>query len=478
MKTELLLKNLNFLEIRGELPEYIHEIKINSKNVKKDDCFVAIKGESIDGHIYIDEAFRNGANLFIVEKDIEKKPYIKVSDTRLALARLSANFYGNPSYNMKLFGITGTNGKTTTAFLLKNIYKDATLITTIGYYIKDRFEKAINTTPDPLLLNKIFFDSVNSGITTGIMEVSSHSIVQKRIEFLKFDYGIFTNITRDHLDYHKTLEAYREAKTSFFTKLPENSIAILNYDDPATEYIISKTRSKTITYGLNGGNIVGEIQKADDSGISMIVRGFDMEVEINSKLIGRYNASNILAAFSAAFLNSKNLEEIKKGIEEFQGVKGRLEKIDLGQPFKIFVDYAHTPDAMASVILSVKEFTEGNIIVVFGAGGNRDEGKRKLMGKVASHLADTIIITSDNPRYEKQMDIINMIAEGITDKEFKIIEERREAIMYSIKIAKPKDTILILGKGHEDYQEIKGNRIHFSDQETTIDLLKKEGYGV
>ncbi len=477
MKTEIVIKDLNYLEISGVLPENINGIKTNSKDVNKGDCFVAIKGENFDGHKFIEEAYNNGAVLFIVENEIERRPFIRVSDTRLSLARLAVNFYGNPSNNMKLFGITGTNGKTTTAFLLKNIYRDSTLITTIGYFIKDRFMKALNTTPDPLILNRLLYESLNSGIKTAIMEVSSHSVVQKRIDFLKFDYGIFTNITRDHLDYHKTLEEYREAKTTFFSKLPENSIAVLNYDDPATEYIISKTKCKTITYGLNGGNIVGEIIKADENGINMIIRGLDLEVEINSKLIGRHNVSNILAAFTTAILNSKKVEEVKKGIEEFEGVKGRTEKISLGQPFKIFVDYAHTPDAMANVISSVKEFTNGNVIVVFGAGGNRDKGKRRLMGKVASHLADYIVITSDNPRDENPMDIINMIKEGINNKEFKVIEERKEAIRYSIKISKPDDTILVLGKGHEDYQEIKGKRIYFSDQETIIEILKEEGYG-
>lgn len=477
MKTETILSNLNFIEKVGEIPENINGIKINSKEVKNGDCFIAIKGECVDGHTYIDEAYNNGATLFIVEKEIDKKPYIRVSDTRVALARIASNFYGNPSNKMKIFGITGTNGKTTTAFLLKNIYKDSTLITTIGYFIKDKSLKALNTTPDSIILNQILSDSLKIGIKTAIMEVSSHSIIQRRVDFIKFDYGIFTNITRDHLDYHKTFESYIDAKTTFFSMLPEDSIAVLNYDDPVSEYIISKTNCKKITYGLNGGNVVGKILKADENGIKMVIKGFDLEVEINSRLIGRHNASNILAAFTTAMINSKRPEEIKSGIEEFKGVKGRFERIALGQPFNIFVDYAHTPDAMANVLSSAKEFTSRNVIVVFGAGGNRDQGKRKLMGKVASHLADVIILTSDNPRNENPQEIINMITEGIKDKNFKIIVERKEAIRYSIKMASAGDTILVLGKGHEDYQEINGKRIHFSDQETIIEILKEEGYG-
>uniref|UniRef100_A0A7C4U729 UDP-N-acetylmuramoyl-L-alanyl-D-glutamate--2,6-diaminopimelate ligase n=1 Tax=candidate division WOR-3 bacterium TaxID=2052148 RepID=A0A7C4U729_UNCW3 len=476
MKTKEILNNLKFIEVVGEIPEKINEVKIDSKNVKNGDCFVAIKGEKLDGHSFIDEAYKNGASLFIVEREIDRKPYIKVSDTRLALARISSNFYNNPSSQMKIFGITGTNGKTTTAFLLKSIYKDATLLTTIGYFIKDEFLKGLNTTPDSLTINKILYDSLQKGVKTAIMEVSSHSVVQKRVEFIDFKFGIFTNLTRDHLDYHKTFEAYRDAKASFFSKLDENSFAILNYDDPSTEYIIQKTKSKIITYGLNGGNIQGEIINSSINGLNMIIRGMGIEVKINSPLIGRHNASNILAAFSSAIMNGKDIERIKEGIESFRGVKGRLEKIDLGQPFNIFIDYAHTPDAMVNVISSVKELSKGSVTVIFGAGGNRDKGKRKLMGMVAEHLADRIILTSDNPRDEEPVEIIKMIAEGIENKKYEVIEDRKEAIRFGIKTSKPDDTILILGKGHEDYQEIKGKRIPFSDYDVVVEILKEEKY--
>ena len=476
MEIERFLSGLDIIETKGELPPEINGISDNSKEIGLGYCFVALKGEILDGHNFVGEAIKNGASLVVSEKEVNFKPDILVPDGRIALSRLASNFYGHPDDKMKVIGITGTNGKTTTSFLLRGIYKNSLLCSTIYYEFGNKRIKMPNTTANPIFLSKIMRDSSQMDVDTVIMEVSSHSLSQHRVDGIRFNYAVFTNLTREHLEYHKDILHYRESKGRLFGLLKDGGYSIINQDDPNAAYFIERTNNHVITYGFNGGNIRGRIINSNREGLKLLVEGMGRSIEVESPLIGSHNGFNILAAVTLAIVDKISDGTIVEGIKNVKIIEGRMERINRGQPFEIFIDYAHSPDSVAKALSSVKEFIKGRIIVVFGAGGNRDTGKRELMGRAAEELADRIIITSDNPREEDANEIAKMVALGIRSKEYDIIIDREKAIREAIGIAKPGDVVMILGKGHEDYQIIGDRKIHFNDKEVVMEILKELEY--
>ena len=476
MEVRRLMEPLEILKINGAIPHEVRSVASDSRKVVEGALFIAIKGEKADGHKFVRDAKEHGAILFVVQEETGIEPEIVVPDTRIALARIAHEFYERPSEVMKVIGITGTNGKTTTAHLLRAIIGRSLSITTTGYFVNGEELPAYNTTPDPITINSLMRKAIDIGTTNAIIEVSSHACVQRRVDMIDFDAGIFTTLSRDHLDYHRSFEDYREAKAMFFKRLKNDAFAVINHDDPAGEYMIEKTEAKVVTYGITGGNIRGEILSSSESGLEIRIDGLGHNFVVRSSMIGSHNSLNILGAVATSLLMGIEEERIIEGILNFKGVKGRMHPVNCGQPFRVYVDYAHTPDAMAKAISSTREITEGRIIVVFGAGGDRDKGKRPLMGRVASKLADIVIITSDNPRNEPPEDIIEEITLGIESGDYNVIVDRGEAIEHAINIAEKGDTVLILGKGHEEYQEIEGKRIYFSDLSRAKEVLKNHGF--
>ncbi len=474
MRTEEVLKGVEILKKEGEIPGTIAGITDRADEVKPGYLFIARKGEITDGHEFMEEAKKKGAVLFVVEREVEIKPWVLVPDGRIAMARIASNYYGNPSKFIKLIGITGTNGKTTVAYLLHSIYHPALLIGTIEYIMGEKSIPSTNTTPSPIFINRILREALDRGLNTCVMEVSSHALKQRRVEFLDFDFAVFTNLSRDHLDYHKTFEDYRESKGRLFSMLKEEAYAVINIDDPEAPYFIEVSGGKKITYGLSGGNVVGRVGKCDLEGIEMEIEGLGKKIKVSSSLVGRHNALNILAAVSAALLDGVPEESIVQGIKKLKGVPGRMERVGKSLPFYVFVDYAHTPSAMESLLLSVRELVKGRIITVFGAGGERDRGKREEMGRVAYRLSERVIITSDNPRGESPEKIAAEIKQGAPDAE--VVLDRREAIKRALGLAGEGDAVLILGKGHETYQIIGKRVIPFDDRKVAREILREMGY--
>jgi UDP-N-acetylmuramoyl-L-alanyl-D-glutamate--2,6-diaminopimelate ligase len=480
MKLKEMLELLEKSEVHGDMDVEITGIEYDSRRVTSGSLFVAIEGENQDGHSFIPDALKRGASALVLQKDFKSPstPMIRVSDSREVLARISAHFFGEPSQGMKMVGITGTNGKTTTSYILKSIL-DASgiktgLIGTIDYRIGDVTRRADKTTPESLDLQRILGEMKSSGMEVVVMEVSSHGLAQKRTYGIDFDITLFTNLSRDHLDFHKTMDSYGEAKMKLFEGLSQEKKAILNFDDPFSEKIRDRTNAEIITYGLKeGADFRGVIQSFTLQGSEMKVFFNDEEAVIQSRLPGRTNLSNLLGAFALGISMGYSLEEVLMGIREVHDISGRLEPVEAGQPFKVFVDYAHTPDALKKVLLALKELTPNKVIVIFGCGGNRDRGKRPIMAKVATENAHFVILTSDNPRNEDPITILNAMKKGIAGGNYEIIPDRREAIQRGIELAKEGDTILIAGKGHEDYQVIGDEKFPFDDQEVARGILEK-----
>lgn len=464
----------------------INKVRADSKKIEKGDLFIAVRGYSVDGHRFIKEAVSRGAKAIVADRDFDAPPGVKkilVNNARIALPVIAGNFYKNPSSKIKVIGVTGTNGKTTITYLVENIFKTAGkgagVIGTIDYRLKDRKLPAKNTTPGPLELEALLAEMVEMGLPYAIMEVSSHSLSQHRVDGISFDTAIFTNITSEHLDYHKTIRNYFDVKAKLFDKLKADGIAILNMDDKRVADLRRSIKKNIITYSLKrGADIMAEKIKPSLEGsvFSMITpKG---TVEIKTRLIGVHNVSNILASSAAAFAEGFDLETIKRGIESLSYVPGRLEGIEAGQPFKVFLDYAHTEDALYNVLSLLRKLKKRGIITVFGCGGNRDRKKRPLMGKVACRFSDRVIITSDNPRYEEPSQIINEIEKGIRGKfaNYDIIEDRRRAIEHALDSASKDDIVIIAGKGHEKYQIIKDRIVPFDDYEVARSVLNKKRY--
>lgn len=476
-----LLNGLNAIQVLGKVQRQdVDSIEYDSRKVKKNSIFVAIKGFNVNGHAFILDALNKGAIAAVVEESVSvpdeifihsNAAKIFVNNSRIALAELSKVFYKNPSSKIKLVGVTGTNGKTTTTYYLKHILEQTGsktgLIGTIANYVgSDKIEAKL-TTPESNDLNALLQNMINNGCTCAVMEVSSHSLVLNRVYGLDLKCGIFTNITSDHLDFHNTFDNYLNSKKILFDNLNGDSFAIVNADDPNAVSITRNTKARVITYGMNAKadfRIYDILFNLD--GTKFKVWHNNKEYSCSTSLIGTFNAYNATAAFSAAVSLGNDSEKVVEAIKTVPQVPGRFEVIGTGAK-KVIVDYSHTADSLKQALTAIKEIVkdENKIITVFGCGGDRDKIKRPEMGKIASELSDEIIITSDNPRTENPLQIIEDIKSGIQKLNYKVIENREEAIALTVKSAPENSVILIAGKGHETYQEINGIRNHFSDQE-------------
>mgnify|MGYP000310946003 CR=1 FL=1 len=475
MKLKELLKNIKPISIEGDIDVEIAGVNIDSRRIKDGHLFIAIKGTQVDGHSYINKAIELGAIAILCEDVPTNKiagiTYIKVTSTEDAVGKVATIFYGDPSAKLKLVGVTGTNGKTTIATLLYNMFRKfgykCGLLSTVCNYIDGEVIPADHTTPDPIELNELLGKMVSEGCEYAFMECSSHAIAQKRIGGLKFTGGIFTNLTRDHLDYHKTFENYRDAKKAFFDGLPKSAFAITNADDKNGMVMVQNTKATVKTYSTRTmADFKARILECHFEGMYLDVDGREVGVQF----IGKFNVSNLLAVYGAAIMLGKKPEDILLVMSTLKSVSGRLEPIQSPDGYTAIVDYAHTPDALENVLNAIHEVLDGkgHVITVCGAGGNRDKGKRPLMAQEAVKQSDKVIITSDNPRFEEPQDIINDMLAGLNTQQMKkviSIVDRKEAIRTACMMAQKGDVILVAGKGHEDYQDVKGVKHHFDDKE-------------
>lgn len=480
MRLTDIISDLENVEITGDTSAEVKGIAYDSRDVAEGFIFVCIKGYKTDGHNYISEAVKRGALVLIVGESVEVPKgitIIKTSDTRDALAKVSSAYFGYPSRSMKLIGVTGTNGKTTTTYLIKSIldkkgFKTA-LLGTISNIIGDRVVDAKRTTPESYDLQQMFCDMRDEGTDYCIMEVSSHSLELKRVAGCNFNVGIFTNLTRDHLDFHVTFENYFNAKMKLFD---QSRIAAINMDDEYGREILSRVKIPVITYSEKANGDVRAINVEITSKNSKFTLMYkDDKVQISLPLPGRFNVYNALAAASACIKEGLSLKDIKAGLESVSGIPGRSEVIDSGRGFTIIIDYAHTPDGLENILNTVREYVKGRIITVFGCGGDRDKTKRPIMGEVAGRLSDICIVTSDNPRSEDPVSIIDDIIPGIkkTGINYKVMPDRRDAIHAAMSTAMANDLVVIAGKGHETYQILKDKTIHFDEREIVKELLEK-----
>ena len=451
-------------------------IKVDSRKVKKGDTFIALRGVSSDGHDYIDKAIENGATKLIVEEDRNYKiPYEVVKHTRKYLIDYLKQNYTSYLNEMKIIGITGTNGKTTSAFLLHNALNSlgikASYIGTIGFYINTKVESLPNTTPDVLDLFNLFLKSYEEGCKYICMEVSSQGLSYKRVEGFLFDYVVFTNLTQDHLDFHKTMENYVLAKQELFKKLKPNGIALVNYDDKYKDYFLLK-ENKNITYGFNGGDFKIEQCEMNNLGTKLVYSYNNEKYSLTSRLIGKYNIYNLLITISILNLIGIDKEKIQNIIYNLKTPSGRMETI-IYKNNSIVIDYAHTPDAVEKIISTMKEITKGNIYTVFGCTGDRDRTKRPIMTKIVCNLSKKAIITNDDPHYEDPKQIVKDMTDGIENKNYEIIFDRKEAIKKGISYLKEFDTLLILGKGHEEYVLFQDKKIPFNDCKAVQEIINE-----
>ncbi len=471
MKLKDLLTKIKPVEIIGNADIDITGINIDSRKIEPGHLFVAMRGTQVDGHQFIPKAIEKGAAAVLCEEiaePVEGITYVKVADCEDSVGPVATTFYGDPTSKLKLVGVTGTNGKTTIATLLYNMFRKmghkCGLLSTVCNYVDDEAYPTDHTTPDPIELNMLLAKMVEAGCDYAFMECSSHAIAQKRIGGLVFAGGLFTNLTRDHLDYHKTFENYRDAKKKFFDDLPKGAFAITNADDKNGMVMVQNTKATVKTYSTRTmADFTAHIIECHFEGMYLEMDGHEVGVQF----IGKFNVSNLLAVYGAARMLGKNSEEILVVLSTLKSVSGRLEPIQSPEGFTAVVDYAHTPDALENVLNAIHEVLEGKegkIITVCGAGGNRDKGKRPLMAQEAVKQSNT----SDNPRFEEPQDIINDMLAGLTPQQMKkvvSIVDRREAIKTACMLAQKGDVILIAGKGHEDYQDVKGVKHHFDDRE-------------
>ena len=482
MKLNELLKAIQPTQVIGNQEVEIKEVNIDSRQVCEGDLFMAMRGTQTDGHAYIASAIEKGAVAVLCEDLPEQLndgvTYIQVKESEDAVGKLATTFYGDPTSKMKLVGVTGTNGKTTIATLLYNTFRyfgyKVGLVSTVCNYIDDEAVPTEHTTPDPITLNRLLGKMADCGCEYAFMEVSSHSIDQKRISGLKFAGGIFTNLTRDHLDYHKSVDNYLRAKKKFFDDMPKNAFCLTNLDDKNGMVMTQNTRAKVYTYSLRSlSDFKGKLLESHFEGMILEFNNRELSVQF----IGKFNASNLLAVFGAAALLGKEEEEVLVALSTLKPVSGRFETVRSPEGYTAIVDYAHTPDALVNVLNAIHGVVEGKgqIITVCGAGGNRDKGKRPLMAKEAAKLSDRVIITSDNPRFEEPQDIINDMLAGLDKDDMRktiSIVDRREAIKTACMLAQPGDVILVAGKGHENYQDVKGVKHHFDDKEILSEIMK------
>ena len=476
MKLSDILKKVAVLESQGDLNREISGVNIDSRQVESDDLFVAVKGTQTDGHAYIDKAIEQGAKAVLMSDPLPAEPvagvsYVRVADTEDAVGKVATQFFGDPTSRLKLVGVTGTNGKTTIATVLYNLFRSfgykCGLCSTVCNFIDGRAIEADHTTPDPITLNRLLAQMAEEGCEYAFMECSSHAIHQKRIGGLRFAGGIFTNLTRDHLDYHKTFENYRDAKKAFFDQLPRGAFAVTNADDRNGMVMVQNTAATVRTYSTRtAADFKGRILEESIEGMLLDIDGREVSV----RFVGRFNVSNLLAVYGAAQMLGQRAEDVLRGLSAQHPVNGRFEAIRSPKGFSAVVDYAHTPDALENVLTAINEIVKGKgqVITVCAAGGNRDKGKRPLMAQEAAKRSDRVIITSDNPRFEEPQDIINDMLAGLDEEQMQktiSICDRREAIRAAAMMARPGDVILVAGKGHEPCQDVKGVKHHFDDHE-------------
>ena len=481
MQLKEVIKDIDISKIEGRQNIDVKGVACDSRKVKKGFIFAAIKGTRQDGHNFIKDAIKRGAACIITENENVRGPtsYIKVRDARGTYAKLCSNFFKKPSQELKVIGITGTNGKTTTAYLIEAILKRAGYACgrtgTIDYSLGARKLTASNTTPDAGLIHSLLRDMVERNLNYCVMEVSSHALHQGRIGSVKFHSAIFTNLSREHLDYHSTMDEYFLCKKKLFDQLKKRSYAAINIDDKYGKRLIPHLSSKIVRYGFGkAADVRAEKEKITIEGSSFLLNIPEGKVEIDTTLIGRHNIYNILAAVSSTLEEGVSPDIIKDTVAGFNPPPGRLQLINPAGNFYVYVDYAHTDDALEKVLSCISALAKGRIITLFGCGGDRDKGKRPLMGKAAAKFSDFVIITSDNPRSEDPADIIEQVKKGIPAnyKNYYAIEDRGKAIEKAIGLAKKNDIVLLAGKGHETYQIYKDKKIHFSDTEVALKCLR------
>jgi UDP-N-acetylmuramoyl-L-alanyl-D-glutamate--2,6-diaminopimelate ligase len=476
-----ILKGIEILDCSGPVDIKISGIAYNSKSVQDNYLFVSIEGFKTDGHNYIEDAIEKGATAIIIQKDIGRKldgiTYIKVRDTRLALPLISSAFFNHPESKMRIIGVTGTNGKTSTCYITGNILKKAGykvgIIGTLGYKIGDKILEISRTTPESLDLFRILHEMANGGVDYVVMEVSSHSLELKRVEGINFYGAIFTNLTQDHLDFHGSFEEYKKAKQKLFLKNPEYSV--VNMDDSSGPDMYVSNGEKA-TYGTHEGcDYIASNIDLNINGVSYTIEMDKDRVDLNVKIPGKFSVYNTLASFAFCSFIGIPHEVIVSALQESRGVPGRFELVSEDEPFSVIVDYAHTPDALENVLSTAREIIKGKLISVFGCGGDRDRTKRPIMGKISTTLAELTVITSDNPRSEEPISIIQEIEEGAKGGNYSFVSypDRQEAIQYAISKAEPGDIVIIAGKGHETYQELKDKTVPFDDREVSKNFLKE-----
>lgn len=482
MRLADVMKDIDYNIVKGDINVEIKGICYDSRNSKDGSMFVAIKGFKVDGTNFINDAIKLGANVIVLDQDItvsDDVTVVKVNDSRKALAKIAANYYGNPSKQLFLIGVTGTNGKTSVTYMIKSILESQNnkvgLIGTIHNMIGDKVFQSEHTTPESLDLQRYLRLMVDEGVKYVVMEVSSHSLALDRVDECDFDIAVFTNLTQDHLDFHKTMENYANAKAKLFRMA--KTACIINIDDDYSSLMIENSNAKVVTYGIKDyAYIMAKDIKNSLKGAKYKVQIEDKREDIVLKIPGLFSVYNSLAAISVAFILGIPLQSVKMSLSKIQ-VKGRFEVLDIDKPYYVVIDYAHTPDGIENLMKVFDEYEVGKKILLFGCGGDRDKGKRPIMGEIAGEYADYAIITSDNPRTEDPMTIINEIEEGIkkTNCPYTIIENRKEAIRYALSIAKENDVVILAGKGHETYQILKDKVIHFDEREIVRDILNGDG---
>lgn len=490
-----ILNGIEIREIHGDVGLEISGIALDSQKVGRGYLFAALRGGKQDGHSYIRQALERGAAALLLERVTDDVPegatVIEVEDSRIALAGAAANFYGRPARSLTIVGITGTNGKTTITYLLESIWKEGNknpgVIGTIDYRFSGRRAEAPMTTPESVEIMRLLGEMRDAGADRVAMEVSSHAIDKGRILGCEFDAAVFTNLTQDHLDYHGSMENYRNVKKRLFTELlkdssKERKYSIINIDDPSGREIADEAAGEVITYSIDNpsADVYAFDHSVTGSGISADVNTPWGRVEVSSRLFGEHNLSNVLAAATAALATGSTPREVEDGLSRFSVVPGRLERVENPCGFEVLVDYAHTPDALKNVLTAVRPLTPGRIVLVFGCGGDRDTAKRPIMGRIGMELSDALVITSDNPRTESPDRILDDVERGVKEaagaegKAYSRIEDRRAAIREAIGIARPGDTVLIAGKGHEDYQIVGTVKHPFDDRKVAADAIREK----
>ncbi len=476
---------VDILDIKGDPEAPVTGISYHSRQVKPGHMFVCVEGFNWDGHDFVDQAIEKGATSIVVQREIsvsnDNITVIRVKDSRKAMGAVGHVFYGFPSQKLKIIGVTGTNGKTTTTYLLKSILENAGyrvgLMGTIAIRIGDKEIPSLRTTPESLDLHRLFAEMVTGGIDYAVMEVSSHSLDLDRVGYVDFDYGVFTNLTRDHLDFHGNMKNYLEAKIKLFKST--DKFNIINADDPSSEIIIQKLSNlptQTLTYGIkNKADFNAEDIKVDCTGVRYNLVWKNNSIPIEVKIPGIISVYNSLAAASTLIAEGIPAEHIQQGLKRIDGVRGRSETIDTGKGFSVIIDYAHTPDGLENILTTIRGFVKGKIITMFGCGGNRDREKRPMMGEIAGRWSDFVVVTSDNPRDEEPHRIIDEIMPGVekTGCSYICVVDRREAIEYALRMAAKDDIILLAGKGHEVYQEFADRRIEFDERKIVSEILER-----